>query len=276
MPFNVSNFNSEISKSGIASPSFFEARITNVPPAIKPMMSQGMVFRIESVNLPGRTLTTLDQNYHGPVRKIPYRFTHQPVTFSVILSRDMREREAFMKWQDFFVGHYRTTQNALPNSPFDSQYYDDGVGTIEIIQYSYPITTTENTLRPKADKNLEAANRRQNVDDVPQNRGENRYKSGISSAGARSRSVPNKKSQGQYVESYKIELIEAYPSNINDISMSWSDDGYAKLSVEIQYRYAIEKHKTFASSLESEIGKMGRNGSGLPAQYNNLPLGDFN
>jgi hypothetical protein len=231
MPFNIANFNSEIAQSGIASPSFFEARILNAPRAVTAMMRQGMAFRIESVNLPGRTLTTLDQNYHGPVRKIPYRFSHGAVTFSVILSRDMREREAFMKWQDFFVGHYRTTQNALPNSPFDTQYYDDGVGEIQIVQYSYPIPPAGKT-QPEA-----------KTKDAP-----------------------------KYVESYVLTLHEAYPSNINDISMSWSDDGYAKLSVEIQYRYASELHRTFASSFESEAGKIGRVGGGLPAQYANLPI----
>jgi hypothetical protein len=212
MPFNVSNFNSEISKSGIASPSFFEARILSYPLVLKPMMSQGMSFRIESVNLPGRTLTTLDQNYHGPVRKIPYRFTHQPVTFSVILSRDMREREAFMKWQDFFVGHYRTSQSGLSKSPFDTQYYENGIGEIEIVQFSYP----------------------------------------IQAAGKSTQEQP------KYVESYSIMLHEAYPSNINDIQMSWNDDGYAKMQVEIQYRYATERQKTFTSDKEFQYSKMGR------------------
>ena len=212
MAFNVSNFNSEISKSGIASPSFFEARILSYPLVLKPMMSQGMSFRIESVNLPGRTLTTLDQNYHGPVRKIPYRFTHQPVTFSVILSRDMREREAFMKWQDFFVGHYRTSQSGLSKSPFDTQYYENGIGEIEIVQFSYP----------------------------------------IQAAGKSTQEQP------KYVESYSIMLHEAYPSNINDIQMSWNDDGYAKMQVEIQYRYATERQKTFTSDKEFQYSKMGR------------------
>jgi hypothetical protein len=258
MPFNISNFNAEIAQSGIASPSFFEARILNYPSVLEPMMSRGMSYRIESVNLPGRTLTTLDQNYHGPVRRIPYRFTHQPVTFSVILSRDMREREAFMKWQDFFVGHYRTSQNGLSISPFDTQYYADGIGEIEIVQFSYPISTTENGIRPKSDKNLEAANRQQNVDDLPQNRGENRYRNGVSSAGARSRSVPSKKPQGKFVESYSIMLHEAYPSNINDIQMAWSDDGYAKMQVEINYRYATEKQRSFTSEKEYQVSKMGR------------------
>jgi hypothetical protein len=232
MPFNVSNFNSDIARSGIASPSFFEAQILRAPSALAPMMSQGMSYRIESVNLPGRTLTTLDQNYHGPVRRIPFRFTHQPVTFSVILSRDMREREAFMKWQDFFVGHHRTTLGALPSHPFDTHYYDDGIGEIQIIQYSYPISTTRNNI--------------------------------MSDAAVAGQPDAEEKPEDQYDASYVITLYEAYPSSVNDISMSWSDDGYAKLQVEIQYRYSSELQRTFASSYESDIAKNSRYSFGLP------------
>jgi hypothetical protein len=232
MPFNISNFNSNIAKSGIASPSFFEAQILKAPSALAPMMSQGMSYRIESVNLPGRTLTTLDQNYHGPVRRIPFRFTHQPVTFSVILSRDMREREAFMKWQDFFVGHHRTTLGALPSHPFDTHYYDDGIGEIQIIQYSYPISTTRNNI--------------------------------MSDAAVAGQPDAEEKPEDQYDASYVITLYEAYPSSVNDISMSWSDDGYAKLQVEIQYRYSSELQRTFASSYESDIAKNSRYSFGLP------------
>ena len=227
MPFNISNFNSDIARTGIASPSFFEARILKAPRASAAMMSEGMAFRIEAVNFPGRTLTTLDQNYHGPVRKIPYRFTHQPVTFSVILSRDMREREAFMKWQDFFVGHHRTTIGALPSHPFDTHYYDDGIGEIEIVQYSYPVSTTENNIT------------------------------------LNDRTVLEENPQDQYVPSYVLTLREAYPSSINDIQMAWSDDGYAKMQVEIQYRYAHEQQSNFFSA-ESEIAKRSRYSFGLP------------
>ena len=119
MPFNIADFNSEIARSGIASTSQFEAWIIGGPGSRYGIsgiledigMSEGMRFRIESVNMPGRQLVTLDQNYYGPVRRIPYRFNNQPVTLSVILSKDMRERETFMKWQDYFVGHYRTNIN---------------------------------------------------------------------------------------------------------------------------------------------------------------------
>jgi hypothetical protein len=99
-----------------------------------------MQFRIESLNIPGRTLTTFDQNYHGPARAIPYRYSQQPVSFSIILSKDMREREVFMRWQDFLVGHNRSNhERSNIVAPFDAKYYQDGIGTIKIVQYSYPI-----------------------------------------------------------------------------------------------------------------------------------------
>ena len=243
MPFSISNFNSNIARTGIASPSFFEARILKAPRAIVPMIIEGMACRIEAVNFPGRTLTTLDQNYHGPVRKIPYRFTHQPVTFSVILSRDMREREAFMKWQDFFVGHYRTTEGGMPDHPFDTYYYDDGIGEIEIVQYSYPISNEQNNITS------DAANAR--------------LRRPMSDAAVAGQPDAEEKPQDQFVPSYVITLREAYPSSINDIQMMWGDDGYAKMQVEIQYRYAFEQQINF-SSAESEIVKRGRYSFGLP------------
>jgi len=226
MPFNVAHFNAEIAQSGVANPSFFEARITNAPAIIRPMMSQGMAFRIEQVNLPGRTLTTLDQNYHGPVRRIPYRFTNQPVSFTVILSRDMREREAFMKWQDHFIGHSRTNYRGPMVSEFDSRYYEDGIGEVEIIQYSYPIVPPTNQPRPK--KAPEPPLPGNVLGDTNLRRTQRATEAG----------------QG-YIEAYNIRLVEAYPSNINDIQMAWGDEGYGKLQVEITYRYAVEAQKTF-------------------------------
>jgi len=150
MPFNIADFNASIAKSGVASTSHFEAMILSGPGSYRNDYGQnilnqfgleeGMRFRIESLNLPGRNLTTLDQNYHGPVRSMPYRFTQQPVTFTVILSRDMREREVFMRWQDFFVGHYRVNRNrTVMKGQFDTKYYQDGIGTIKILQYSIPL-----------------------------------------------------------------------------------------------------------------------------------------
>jgi hypothetical protein len=220
MAFNVSEFNADIAKSSIAYTSHFEGWIVAGPGSFNPRsgiqanvlrssgLANGMRFRIESVNMPGRTLTTLDQNYHGPVRSIPYRYTQQPVTMTVILSKDMREREVFMRWQDFFVGNARNNiGNASITAPFDTRYYHDGIGTIKILQMSY------------ADG-------------------------------------PN--SQNEMEIQTEVTLVEAYPISVNDIGMSWGDDGYAKLQVEIKYRYSIENNRKWnsaASSLSEKSAK---------------------
>jgi hypothetical protein len=224
MPFNIANFNADISRSGIASTSQFEAWIIGGPGSHYGIsgilqqsgLSEGMRFRIEAVNMPGRQLQTLDQNYYGPVRRVPFRFSSQPVTLSVILSKDMREREVFMKWQDFFTGHYRTNagRGTMPGM-FDGKYYNDGIGTIDIIQYSYPNNNGGYGFYFQSDGN-------------------------------------------DYEVQNVITLEEAYPVNVNDIQLSWNDEGYGKLQVEIQYRYAIEENTNFGSSKNYEIDRAGR------------------
>jgi len=213
MAFNVSEFNADIAKSSIAYTSHFEGWILGGPGSYNPGgsvatnvlknsgLTEGMRFRIESLNMPGRTLTALDQNYHGPTRAIPYRFTQQPVTLNIILSKDMREREVFMRWQDFFVGNSRNniSQQSV-FAPFDTRYYQDGIGTIQINQYSYS-------------------------------------------------NGPD--SSNQFELQTEILLNEAYPISVHDIAMSWGDEGYAKLQVEIKYRYSIEKNKKWNSSAAS-------------------------
>jgi hypothetical protein len=209
MAFNVAEFNADIAKSSIAHTSHFEGWILAGPGSYSPRsgipgnvlrgsgLDNGMRFRIESLNMPGRTLTTLDQNYHGPVRSMPYRFTQQPVTLTIILSKDMREREVFMRWQDFFVGNSRNNINQQAiTSPFDTRYYQDGIGIIQINQYSYS----------------------------------------------------NRRSYNEYELQTEITLNEAYPSSINDINMSWGDDGYARLQVEIRYRYSTENNRGWNAS----------------------------
>jgi hypothetical protein len=231
MPFNIAEFNAAVSKSGIAQTSHFEGWILGGPGShqksaggISPLagLEQGMRFRIESLNMPGRTLTTLDQNYHGPSRAIPYRFTQQPVSLSIILSKDMREREVFMKWQDYLIGHSRNDINGNLGgiAPFDSRYYYDGVGTIQIRQYSYPLGTTQ-------------------------------YKSTYNQEGADTQKLPGQSATqaagpGYELQTY-INLLEAYPIAVNDIQLSWGDEGYAKLQVEIRYHRAVEWNKNWGN-----------------------------
>lgn len=233
MPFNVAEFNAELNSSGFARPSHFEAWILAGPlssgtNSFSNILSQyglsdGMRFRIESVNLPGRNLITLDQNYYGPTRALPYRAAQQPVSLSVILSSDMREREVFMKWQDFMVGHYRSTYDGNRyRGMFDSRYYDDGIGTIAIVQYGLPVNGNL----------LEFAAASFGLGDFVNYLSENA------------------------IAHNTIYLEEAYPISVNDIQMSWADDGYARMNVEIRYRYSTETNQTFGDNIQSKLSSI--------------------
>jgi hypothetical protein len=46
----------------------------------------------------------------------------------------------------------------------------------------------------------------------------------------------------------QIRFLEAYPSSVNDIAMSWGDEGYAKLQVEMRFRTSIEANRTFRNN----------------------------
>ena len=226
MAFNVADFSSRISDTGIAQTSQFEGYIIGGPGSYSRNgasssanvlkrfgLDEGMQFRIESLNMPGRTLTTFDQNYHGPARAIPYRYSQQPISLSIILSKDMREREVFMRWQDFLVGHNRSNhERSNVVAPFDTKYYQDGIGTIKIVQYSYPIR--------------------------------------------------DKFSQGpsqQYKIHTEIVLHEAYPIAVNDIQMAWGDEGYGKLQVEMRYFYTTEINNSFPDRFFSQREASKRN-----------------
>ena len=235
MPFNIAEFNANIAKTGVGRTNFFEGWIVGGPGqnlgqnSIIRYGSNDSRFRIESLNLPGRNLVTIDQNYHGPVRQLPYRTTYQPCSMTVILSQDFREREMFMRWQDYMIGHYRTGYNRSDyNAMFDSKYYDDSVGTVVIQCYSYEMPSpVSSTARQRAGKPVVDA-------------GEPGFDG---QSGAEFQKSTQRKNS--YQLQYTIVLEEAYPASVNDIAMSWGDDGYARLQVEMRYRFSVEQHRTF-------------------------------
>lgn len=208
MPFVVKDFAAYIARNGIARSSFFECDVVKSPVADKFAAlggtQRGLSFRIESANLPGRNLMTFDQNYHGPTRAMVFRQSYQNCTMTVILSEDMREREFFMQWQDYAIGHSRGDRmGGRWANMFDSGYYDDYVGTVVIKQFSYG-----NPAQGQA-----------RTTETP----------------------PTPENSNEFLK-YGVILEEAFPISVNDISMSWADDGYARLQVEMRYWYTRELH----------------------------------
>lgn len=234
--FNVNDFTSELNKRGAAKSHNFAVAL-HPPPKLMKLFPSGvdwLPLRIEAVNLPSRSLMTLEQRYHGPVRYMPYSVIYTPVTLTVILSDNMIEREMFMAWQDIGA--------SVPDGPkdlesprrgnfgtpgkYDSSYYDDIKGTVEIYQFpEMPglqgrggggggLLGTISGVAAAVGFDPSIISRPLGFD--------------IGSMFGGS-SVPSIKHTG------KITLNEAYPRTVNEVSMNWASDEIAKLQVEIMY-----------------------------------------
>ena len=150
MAFNISEFSTELVKHGTAKAHNFSVIIT--PPAgVDEIMQKlgvqsWLPLRIESVNLPSRSLMTFEQRYHGPTRFMPYSMIYTPVTLSIILSETMIEREFFMAWQDLVISVPRGPNTTRKNPSdvltgggrYDTTYYDESIkhGVLEIRQFA--------------------------------------------------------------------------------------------------------------------------------------------
>lgn len=137
MPFNVNNLVSSINKTGIAKTSHFEVQVTGAGDS---SLEESMMARIDTVDLPGRSLMTAEHKFsYGPLNKVPYGGqTYGDLTMGIILSEDMREKEYFEVWQNKIVntGAFDVgvvPQNAL--SKFNTKYFDSYLGSVTIRQY---------------------------------------------------------------------------------------------------------------------------------------------
>lgn len=90
-------------------------------------------FRCESVELPGRTLATYDDQSTGTTKKMAYDVTYNDTLLNIIVSKDMNERYIFEKWIDKIVTP--SSHNAATNSGGIVNYYKDyAAGTVDIVQ----------------------------------------------------------------------------------------------------------------------------------------------
>jgi hypothetical protein len=226
MPFTINEFTSELSKHGVVKASDFSVIIT-APPAVSNGAESWLPLRIEAVNIPSRTLMTIEQRYHGPTRFMPYSFIHTPVSLTVILSEDMRERDFFMRWQDLAVtkdgmGLARTSSVPDPSGGgYDSNYYDDAVkpGRVEIQQYPGSAEAGDTGTLGAALGVARSIGLDPTIITRPLG-----FDIGLTPAAK----PPKPKT--------KILLNECFPRTVQDLSMNWANgDELAKLQVELVY-----------------------------------------
>jgi len=256
--FGLDEFTSELNRNGFARTSYFTVMIT--PPiklfendrAAVEVFGRSMSLRIEQAEMPARAPLSHDQRYYGPRRTIPYGYNSQPITFNIILSEDMRERNFFLRWQDLLLGQSRnnTVGGTFP-SQFDVGYYDTATKDASVELKVYATSPKFQTgPAPAASLFDELTGVAQavgfNTSVLTDPFGLNLF------GGGKNRAIS---------ASYTVNLIEPYPAEINAIPLSWADDGYGKLQVQFQYRYFTETHRTFPESQDSiSLAKMVRDG----------------
>lgn len=131
MSFNAQDIVASLNKSGVAKTSHFEVQIT-APPGTSTVDERDLMFRCDTTDLPGRTITSTEYRIYGPIRKIPYGALYGDINLSFLLSEDLREKYYFDDWQNSIISHGAFGSS---NGKYNVEYYDDIVGTVTIRQF---------------------------------------------------------------------------------------------------------------------------------------------
>lgn len=249
MPFTIQEFTSELNKRGVVKSSDFSVIV--LPPAeMAANEPEWLSLRVESVNLPPRTVMTIEQRYHGPVRYMPYSVIFTPITLNVLCGEDMKERDFFMRWQEFVSMQYkgdieggigRKGKGGGQQSPgkYDSNYYDETIkeGSIEI--QLYPGSAEGGDQGTLGAAMGIASSFGFNPSIITSPLGFNIP--GLSKPAAK----PPKPSM-------KIKLNECYPRTISEVGLNWANgEELVKLQVEMMYYDFTEEYlKTPAAAGE--------------------------
>ena len=217
MPFNITNFTSEINANGFARSDFFEVIFTGFPLKVVAAIEEStspptnvradfLSLRAESVTVPQRAITPIEYRDYGAPFKIGATANYVEIDMTFILSSDMRERNFFLAWQDVITGDHRLQTGNARGSSFDLGYFDDyKCDGIEIIHY-------------KGD------NAKEEVFSQP---------------------------------AYVTQLRDAYPLNVGPVTRSWASAEVLKQQVTFTYRYFSEKPSGIATPVRAELASAG-------------------
>jgi len=259
----LNKFTADINKRGVARPCTF-ACIIHLPALLTPRLGRQlwvggtasvMALRIDQASLPSRSLMTVDQRFHGPVRRIPYAAMYSTMQLQVLLSENMFEREILMSWQDMALsgGGHTSVRNANyqahATAPFDASYYNEVVGTVEILQFpeSPSLQGAAASQKSFLDTLIGTA---QAVGFDPSQL-TSPFGINLGLGGERSRPIR---------PSYRARLIEAYPQTIQEVQLNWNSTDIAHLNVEMQFHHVEEEHDASQSASAYGFEKFLRDG----------------
>ena len=120
----LENASAEIRQHSYAAPNRFEVRITTPAGIGLAETARRISLRCETINLPGRNLTTSPDNLtYGPTREVVDGITYaEDITITFNASSGLEERIFFEKWQEL----------AFDRKTWNLGYYEDYIGEIDI------------------------------------------------------------------------------------------------------------------------------------------------
>lgn len=122
--FSITNFKA---KTKFVRSNQFFVEIHGVSPNINDTLSM----RCESVEFPGRTISTVDDVSYGPSTKHAYEVAYGEITLGIIASEDMTERKYFEDWMDKIVIPSGTSIRGGGHVKYYNEY---ATGTVSIYQ----------------------------------------------------------------------------------------------------------------------------------------------
>jgi hypothetical protein len=121
---NINEFFQHVRANGVAKVSRFTVEIFPPEYARFGENASGLEFACESVEFPGRTLTTSDNRIYGPSFKTPYGTDYSEINLTFLCSEDMREKNFFDNWINFIN----------PTTNFNFKYREEYTTDVKIIQ----------------------------------------------------------------------------------------------------------------------------------------------
>lgn len=161
--------------------------------------SNSLKLQCEAAELPGYNFDTVEGRIFGAPYAVAARPAFNDLRLTFICSGDLWERKFFDSWQEFIM----PKNNLNRGDNYLVKYRDDYVTKIRVTQY------------------LEIAEQETDFEIIENSNG------GATLVNPILTPKP----------SYIAEFIEAFPTSVDPIALSWADDGVNRLSVNFKYSY---------------------------------------
>lgn len=274
MAFNVNRFMSNFDKhGGYAKSSKFDVRI-NLPPAVSGLgTTEELSLQCEAAELPGYVVNTSESKIYGAPTYVAATPSFSEITMTFICSGDFWEKKLFDSWIDYII----------PKQSYLVEYKSNYQSNITIFQYSEGASLDQSVSREKTtlgdaivDGLGEAA--RYKADSVISRKFGNGLKGdllkGLAGKGLDAlfgQQTPFSVSDVDGTKIYGVQLINAFPTTVNPLQLSWAADEIHRLQVGFRFdkwlnvddlqnlpTYVVQAQRNpFKDALNKEVNRRG-------------------